>query len=126
MVARVSRARACGCWVLGGSEEFCGVCPFACRSNASILAFNCALSASSARMMAWASGAWRAMISSVIPGGIPLLLPNAALRAQISLSTTVFQGVNGYQENWYPKICTVLLSRSAHASNIRAHSVLIA
>ena len=31
--------RACGCCVLGGSEEFCGVLPFACRSNASILRF---------------------------------------------------------------------------------------
>ena len=37
------------------------------------------------------------MISSVIPGGIPLLLPNAALRVQVSLSKIVSQGVNDYQ-----------------------------
>jgi DGQHR domain-containing protein len=34
------------------------------------------------------------MISSVIPGGIPLLLPNAALRVQISLSKIVSLRVN--------------------------------
>ena len=33
--------------MLGGSEEFCGVLPFACRSNSSIRAFNSAISASS-------------------------------------------------------------------------------
>ena len=49
-----------------------------------------------ARMIAWASGGWRVMISSVIPGGIPLLLPNAALRVQVSLSKIAPQGVNGY------------------------------
>jgi hypothetical protein len=32
----------------------------------------------------------------VIPGGIPLLLPNAALRVQVSLSKSASQGVNAY------------------------------
>jgi len=27
--------RLCGCWLLGGNEEFCGVFPFACSSNSS-------------------------------------------------------------------------------------------
>ena len=35
------------------------------------------------------------MISSVI-GGLPRLLPNAALRVQVSLSKIVSQGVNDY------------------------------
>jgi hypothetical protein len=32
----------------------------------------------------------------VIPGGIPLLLPNVALHVQVSLSKLVSQGVNDY------------------------------
>ena len=31
---------ACGCCVLGGSEEFCGVLPFTCRSSSSTRASN--------------------------------------------------------------------------------------
>jgi hypothetical protein len=50
------------------------------RSKASILAFNSALSASRTRMIAWTSGGWRVMISSVIPGDRPLLSPNTAMR----------------------------------------------
>jgi len=47
-------------------------------------------------MIAWASGGWRAMISSVIPGNMPLLSHNVALRVQVSLSKIAPQGVNGY------------------------------
>ena len=37
------------------------------------------------------------MISSVIPGGMPLLLPNAALRVQISLLKKCRRAVNSYE-----------------------------
>jgi len=88
--------RLCGCWLLGGSEEFWGVLPFACRSSSSIRACNSTTFAKSRRMMAWASGGWRAMISSVIPGNMPLLLPNTALRVQISLARKLLQAVDNY------------------------------
>ena len=47
---------------------------------ASIRARNSTISANSARIIAWASGGWRAMISSVISSDMPPLSPNTALR----------------------------------------------
>jgi hypothetical protein len=49
---------ACGCCVLGGSDEFCGVL-FIRFSGPAIFA-------STSRMMARASGGWRAISSFVI------------------------------------------------------------
>ena len=53
--------RACGCCELGGSEEFCGFRPNR-DSSFAIRVFNSAISTNNRRMMAWASGGWRAMI----------------------------------------------------------------
>ena len=62
---------AWGCTLLGGNEEFWGV--FRPPSNSLMRASSLAISASNRRMMAWASGGWRAMISSVIPSDMPLM-----------------------------------------------------
>jgi hypothetical protein len=52
------------------------------------------ISANSARIIAWASGSWRAIVLSVIPGGMPRLLPNTTFRVQISLPKNSRQTVN--------------------------------
>ena len=93
MAAAAGRADV-ACW--GGSEEFCGIFPFAGRSNSSIFPLSSAISASSTRMIACASGGWRAIPSSVSPGGMPLLLPNAALYVQVSSSKIVSRGLSDY------------------------------
>jgi hypothetical protein len=50
--APLSGGLACGCCVLGGSEEFSGVLPCPCRSSSSTRASNSAILAKSARIIA--------------------------------------------------------------------------
>ena len=68
-------------------------------------------SPSNSRMIAWASGGWRAMISSVIPGDIPLLSPKTAPRVQINLPGKCPQGVNGYLTCWWPELADSICGR---------------
>ena len=70
---------------------------FPCRSSSSIRASNSAIFASNRRMMAWASGGWRAMISSVITRRHATVVA----RTPPSVSRSVFlekhlRAVNGY------------------------------
>jgi len=48
-------------------------------------------------MIAWASGGWRAKISSVIPSDMPPLSPNTALRVQITFPRNPLRAVNDYE-----------------------------
>jgi hypothetical protein len=84
---------AWGCTLLGGSEEFCGV--LRPPSNSWMRASSLAISASNRRMMAWASGGWRAMISSVIPSDMAFVSPKSACLSGPIQPKSLPRGVNG-------------------------------
>src|ERR1700761_4623658 len=85
---------ACGCCVLGGREEFCGVL----LSRAS----NSAILASSSRMIICASGVCRAISSSVIPSSdIPKVSPKWPIaRRPVSPRPVNGYGDGGFQQ-WH-------------------------
>ena len=88
---RFGRA-ACGCWLLGGREELCGVFG---PSNCSNRFSSSAIFANKNRTTAWASGGHFKIYSSVICNDISLFWLQSALEKSPISQDLPPQGVNG-------------------------------